>query len=150
MGQEGLMKRLQAQQQQLQQSLSELLGDNPGQNNTDGLGEAGKEMEEIIEDFKRKKIDRQTMERQDRVLSRMLDAQKSMTQRDYSEKRKSKQAEVFGYDGPGSISKGYGQKQLMLIEAMEEALQGDHTPQYMDIIKTYFMELQKEEDRSNE
>ena len=35
-------------------------------------------------DFKRNKVDRITKKRQQRILSRMLDSQKSLTQKDYS------------------------------------------------------------------
>ncbi len=149
MNQQGMMQRLQAQQQQLQKALSDLLNENPGEE-SGGLGKAEKEMEDVIEDFKRRKVDRQTMEQQERILSRMLDAQKSLSQRDYSEKRKSKQGETFTYDGPAGLPSNLGEREILLIEAMEEALQEGHSREYQNIIKTYFRELQKVENQENE
>ena len=149
MNQQGMMQRLQAQQQQLQQALNDLLSENPGEE-SGGLGKAEKEMEEVIEDFRRRKVNRQTMERQERILSRMLDAQKSLSQRDYSEKRKSKQGETFTYDGPAGLPSDLGEREVLLIEAMEEALQEGHSREYQDIIKTYFRELQKVEIQESE
>ena len=149
--QQGMMQRLQAQQQQLQQALQDLLSENPGEQ-SGGLGKAKDEMDQVIEDFKRRKIDRQTMDRQEKILSRMLDAQKSMSQRDYSEKRKSKKGESFTYDGPSGLPNDFGERKVLLIEAMEEALEEGHSKEYQKMIKTYFRELQKIENKggSNE
>ena len=107
-------------------------------------------MEEVIQDFKRKKIDRQTMEKQERILSRMLDAQKSLSQRDYSEKRKSIGGATFTFDGPAGLPADLGEREILLIEAMEEALQEGHSREYQAIIKTYFRELQKLESQDSE
>jgi len=142
------MQRLQAQQQQLQQALQDLLSENPGEQ-SGGMGKAKEEMDQVIEDFKRRKVDRQTMDRQEKILSRMLDAQKSMSQRDYSEKRKSKQGESFSYDGPAGLPVDYGERKVLLIEAMEEALDEGHSIEYQKMIKTYFRELQKIEEKGS-
>ena len=147
--QQGMMQRLQAQQQQLQQALQDLLSENPGEE-SGGLGKAKQDMDDVIEDFKRKKIDRQTMDRQEKILSRMLDAQKSMSQRDYSEKRKSKKGESIIYDGPAGLPEDYGNRKILLIEAMEDALDEGHTKENQKMIKTYFRELQKIEDNNDE
>ena len=45
-------------------------------------------MEEVIKDFQRRKITRETIERQNKILSRMLDSQKSLKQKDYNDKEK--------------------------------------------------------------
>ena len=45
-------------------------------------------MEEIIDDFKNQDVQRKTIERQQQILSRMIDSQKSIRQKDFSEKRK--------------------------------------------------------------
>ena len=92
MAQQQMMEQLQKQQEALKQQLEELLSENPGKENS-GAGKAKDEMEEVIEDFRRKQVDRKTHERQQRILSRMLDSQKSLSQKDFSEKRKSNTAE---------------------------------------------------------
>ena len=145
MAQQQMMQRLQAQQQQLQQSLQELMQNMPDQG-TDGLGKAAQDMEEVIRDFKRKQVTRQTMERQERILSRMLDSQKSLTQRDYSEKRKSNTGESFMYSGPAGLPSDLGQREVLLIKAMENALNEGHSREYQSMMKTYFRNLQRESD----
>ena len=80
----------------------------------------------------------------------MLDAQKSMSQRDYSEKRKSAGGATFTFDGPAGLPADLGEREILLIEAMEEALQEGHSREYQAIIKTYFRELQKLESQDSE
>ena len=91
MAQQQMMQQLQEQQEQLKKQLEELLNNNPEQK-TGGLSKANDDMENVLDDFRKKQIDRRTQERQERILSRMLDSQKSLTQKDFSEKRKSKSA----------------------------------------------------------
>ncbi len=143
MAQQQMMQQLQQQQQALKQALeqmlSEMAGEEPG-----GLGKAAEDMEEVIKDFKRKRVDRRTQERQERILSRMLDSQKSLTQRDYSKKRRSKSGSEIEYAGPSGLPSGLGEREVLLIKAMSEALDEGYSREYQDVMKTYFRQLQKE------
>ena len=107
-------------------------------------------MEEVIEDFRRKLVDRRTQERQQRILSRMLDSQKSLTQKDYSEKRKSSDAEEFIYSGPTGLPSDKGEREMLLINAMESALQEGHSREYQNMMKLYFRSLQEGDKLINE
>jgi hypothetical protein len=148
MAQQQMMQKLQAQQQQLQKSLGELL-DEMSDGGPDGLGKASQDMEEVVKDFKRRQVDRRTMERQERILSRMLDSQKSLSQRDYSEKRKSEAAEEIIYTGSSGLPDNMGEREMLLIQAMEDALNEGHSREYQSMMKTYFRKLQKESDALN-
>jgi len=143
MAQQQMMEQLQQQQEGLQEKLEELLGDMPGEE-TGGMAQANEEMEDVIEDFRRKQITRETIERQERILSRMLDSQKSMKQRDFSEKRKSHTGEEFEYVGPTGLPENMGDRNLLYIKAMESALQEGHSREYQEMMKTYFRDLQKQ------
>ena len=143
MQQQSILDQLMQQQQQLKEQLEELLKNNPGQD-TGGLPQAQQDMEEIIEDFKRKNINSKTIERQEKILSKMLDSQKSLTKKDFSEKRKNKVSEDFIYSGPNNISSDFGNKDLFLINAMESAIQEGLSEEYKKLIRLYFLELQKE------
>ncbi|NQU67165.1 MAG: hypothetical protein HQ510_04400 [Candidatus Marinimicrobia bacterium] len=145
--QQQMMQKLQAQQQQVQQSLQELMQSMPEQG-SDGLGKAADDMEEVVKDFKRRQVNRRTMERQERILSRMLDTQKSLTKRDYSEKRKSNTGEALLYSGPAGLPSDLGQREILLIKAMENALNEGHSREYQSMMKTYFRNLQKESEAS--
>jgi len=142
MAQQQMMQQLQQQQEDLKQQLEELLGDNPGQENG-GLSKAHDDMEEVIDDFRRRQVDRRTQERQQRILSRMLDSQKSLSQKDYSEKRKSSTAEEIIYSGPSGLPALKGERDMLLINAMESALQEGHSREYQSMMKQYFRNLQQ-------
>ncbi len=143
MQQQSILDQLMQQQQQLQDQLGELLKNNPGED-SGGLPQVQEDMEEIIQDFKHKNINAKTIERQEKILSKMLDSQKSLTKKDFSEKRKNKVSEDITYSGPSDISKDYGNEELFLINAMESAIQEGLSEEYKKLIRLYFLELQKE------
>ena len=144
MQQQDLIGELQSQQQQLKQQLDDLLGDFPGQNNGT-MEKIGNDMDDIIADFKNKRITRETIERQEQILSRMLDNQKSLTQKDYSNKRQSKVGGEFSYDGDIILDAKLGDKNLLLINAMESAMDEGYSNEYNKIIRNYFLKLQSDE-----
>tara|TARA_X000001036_G_scaffold370568_1_gene357181 strand:+ start:3319 stop:6666 length:3348 start_codon:yes stop_codon:yes gene_type:complete len=145
-GQQSMMQQLMAQQQSLKEGLEQLLNNMPSNSNTGGLGKASEDMEDIINDFKRNQVDRITKEKQQKILSRMLDSQKSLTKKDFSNNRKSE-----SYSGnilresPTQLSDDKGQNELLLINAMESALKEGHSNEYQELIKLYFYNLQKDD-----
>jgi len=143
MMQQSMMQQLMQQQQELKNKLSEMLGDMPGQN-LGGLSQANKDMEEIIQDFKNKNVNQETINRQEKILSRMLDSQKSMTKKDFSEKRRGTVSNDQIFSGPGDLPKNMGEKDLLLINAMEAAIKEGHSLEYQKLIRTYFLNLQRE------
>lgn len=76
----------------------------------------------------------------------MLDSQKSLTKKDFSNNRKSE-----SYSGnilresPTQLSDDKGQNELLLINAMESALKEGHSNEYQELIKLYFYNLQKDD-----
>ena len=142
MMQQSMLQQLMQQQQQLQQQLSELLNENPG-NDTGGLSKAKDDMDETINDFINNNVTKKTIERQQQILSRMLDSQKSLTKKDIDKKRQSKSGDDFTYTGNDNLILEKD-NDLMLINAMEDAIQEGLSEQYEKLIRLYFLELQKE------
>ena len=143
MQQKSMMQQLLEQQQQLQQQLEKLIGDNPGQE-TGGLIKANEEMEEVVFDFKNNNVSRKTHERQQQILSKMLNSQKSLTKKDFSNKRKSKTAENYQISDINQMPANYGEKDLFYIKAMEKALDENLSIEYENITRIYFLNLQEE------
>ena len=150
MAQQEMMQGLQGQQEALQKALQEMMKEIPGGDTPGSLSKAEQDMEEVINDFKRNQVTRKTMERQEQILSRMLDSHKSMTQRGFSEKRKSNAGGEFTYDGPTGLPIDKGQRDLLLINAMESALQEGHPREYQQMMKHYFRSLQQASEQANE
>ena len=149
MAQQQMMQQLQKQQEQLKNQLEELLNENPNQK-SGGLSKANEDMEDVIEDFRKRQVNRRTQERQQRILSRMLDSQKSLSQKDFSEKRKSNTAEEIIFSGPTSLPENKGEKNLLLINAMDSALKEGHSREYQTMMKQYFRNLQENNSNANE
>ena len=74
----------------------------------------------------------------------MLDNQKSLTQKDFSNKRKSKAGSDFTYIGDETLPENLGDRNLLLINAMESAMEEGFSTEYNKLIRNYFLNLQKE------
>ena len=106
--------------------------------------------EEVIRDFERRQVTRRTVERQQRILTRMLDAQKSLRQQDMSEKRRAITAGDFEYEGPDGLPSDLGQRRNLAIEALNSAMKGGYPRAYQAMIRRYFNSLAESEDLINE
>jgi len=135
-----MMEELLKQQQALKEQLEDIISDNPGQG-SGGLSKATNDMEEVIDDFIRNDIDRETINRQEKILSRLIDSQKSLTQRDYSNKRKNESSEKFDYSGPTGLPNNLGDRDKALSNAMRMALDENLPIEYNRLITNYFKGL---------
>ena len=95
--------------------------------------------------MQRKRYTRQTQERQERILSRMLDSQRSLTQRDYKQERKSRSASQIVYSGPGGLPSDLGQRRSLALEALNRAMKSGYPRDYQDMIRRYFNTISQEE-----
>jgi hypothetical protein len=139
-----MMRRLQARQRQLSQVLEQMLEDYPTQSGgkQGGLGQALEDMEEIINDFQRRRITRRTTERQERIVTRRLDSQKSLTIQDFKEERRGEApAQRYTYVGPSGLPDNLGEREDMLLQAMEKALRSGYSQDYQVVIQNYFQRL---------
>jgi hypothetical protein len=131
-----------AQQQAIKQAMEEM-SDQMG-NRSDILGrlnEMGGEMEEVIQDMLENNIDRRTIDRQRQILSRMLDAQKSVREREHSKKRQAERAKQYIAKDPGSIKNFEDVSQKELQDALKKALSEGYHSDYQRLIEIYFKEL---------
>jgi hypothetical protein len=142
--QQQLARRLAAEQQALQQALKELTDKMGDRKDMLGrIGDAAGDMEEVIQDLIKNRVDRRTIERQRQILSRLLDAQKSARQREYSKKRKSETAKKYYADDPGSIENPYDKNKKYIEDALKRALNEGYNADYKKLIESYFKELEK-------
>ena len=128
------MEQLQSQQQKLKEQLSELMGEFPGENNGT-MEKITNDMDEVLQDFSNKNITQKTIERQEQILSRMLNNQKSLAQKDFSNDRKSQSGEQFEFTGSEILPNNLGQKNLFLINAMESAMKEGHSNEFNQLIR---------------
>jgi len=107
--QKGDMQRLQMEQQQLSKSLEQLNEELKKEQERSGekilgdLNQVQKEMQEVIKDMQENKVTDKTIEKQNRILSRMLDAQLSQREKDFEPKRESKPGSNMVRQSPPEI-----------------------------------------------
>ena len=101
-------------------------------------------MDEVIKDLQKQMYNRKTKDRQQRILSRMLDSQTSMTQRGEKDERISKSAvQGLVFEGPGGLPNDLGQIESITIQALNKALKAGYSKDSQQMIKQYFNSLAK-------
>jgi hypothetical protein len=145
------MARLAAEQAAVKKSLEQLLQEFGQRGEILGrLDQSAKDMEDVVKDLQQRRADRQTIERQQRILSRLLDAQRSMRERDYSKERQAETAKTYRAIDPGSLPGDLGEKQNRLYQDLLRALRENYTRDYRELIQRYFDALAKGQQQSVE
>ncbi len=132
------MARMAAEQMALQKSLEQLLQEMGEQGDILGrLDDVSKDMEEVAKQMQNGNIDRDLIDRQDKILSRMLNAQRSMHEREYSKRREANTGEDIAREGPSTLPSGLGENEDYR-EDLLRALQEGYPAEYEELIKAYF------------
>ncbi len=142
--QQAAMSRLAAQQEALRQQLEQWNQSSQQTQQLLGrLGELGKEMQEIVNDLKNQQVDERTLKRQEKVLTRLLDAQRSVREREYRRERISRTAEgVYPHQTPGTVDENRTNDETR--ELLLRALKEGYTRDYQQLIREYFEALARE------
>ena len=106
------------------------------------LDRIGEDMEKVAEELQEGRLQADTRELQDRILSRMLDAQRSIRERDFAKRRESREGEdLFGEQEGSSIAEGRRDRQREL----RRWLAPDQAPlEYQDEVRRYFRRIEDE------
>ncbi len=145
--QEALLQRLLQEQQQVRKSLRELMAEmhRSGKQGLGDLGGIASEMDEVLQDLELKKVEQNTVKRQQRILSRMLDSQRSMTQRGEKEERKSTTAVNLFPRSPDGLPADRGQRRSVVLDAMNRAMKAGYPRDYQLMIRRYFETISNSE-----
>ena len=141
MQQQAAMSRLAAQQRNLKeamQMLSEEMSDN--QEILGSLEKIAEDMERVEKDLIENAIDRETIQRQNRILSRMLDSQKSVREREYSRKRQAETGTHYTSESPADLSNSIYDKNK-IKQYLLRARQEGYTRDYLELIEQYYEAL---------
>ena len=133
------LARLAARQAQVQRSLEALMQQMEMEGETLGrLDGVARDIEEVVKEMRRRRVSRRTYERQERILSRLLDAQRSIRQRQYSKKRQSRVGEDIARSGPSGLPDDMGEREDRLNEELQQALREGYARDYEEAIRSYF------------
>lgn len=136
------LRRLAGKQRELRQALQELSGRPEASRYQDLIENLTREMEKAEEQLYQYKIDRSLIERQKLIISRLLDAQKSIRQEDRPKERKSKPGKDEGRLVLTPLSRDLGRDELR--ELIQQALREPYPKDYELIIREYFRALLEE------
>jgi hypothetical protein len=136
------LEQLAARQEMIRQGLEDVAGQLGNRRDILGrLDDLAKEMADVADQLRKRNVDDRLLDRQDRILSRLLDAQKSVRRRDEKEERESRTAEQLPRSSPGPLSR----EQLLGPDRLRtDILRGQadtYPPQYRALVEQYFRAL---------
>ncbi|MFC2139795.1 DUF4175 family protein [Bacteroidota bacterium] len=102
------------------------------------------EMEEVVSQLKLNNVDDELILKQERILSRLLDAQRSMNERDFEEERESQTGTNIGRKSPSEIDLSSQEARDQLRDELIRALKEGYKKDYEDLIRKYFEALEKD------
>lgn len=154
MQQQAALSRLAAQQEALRKSMQELAQEFGSRQEILGsLDKIAEEMGEVVGDMENRNVNRETIERQQRILSRLLDAQKSVQERDYSRQRRAETGKQYMATDPGRLPENLGEAKNKIHQDLLRALREDYAKDYKLLIQKYFDALTRElqqQDKANQ
>jgi hypothetical protein len=103
------------------------------------------EMNEVVRNLEQNNVNPETIKKQERILSRLLDASKSMHERDYEKKRKAETGTQITRRSPSDIDPNSLEGKSQLREELLKALEQGYSKDYQELIRKYFEELEKSE-----
>ena len=107
------------------------------------LNKIAEQMQETIEELQRGQADRRTIERQQQILTRLLDAQRSLQERGREKRRESETGRDFDRESPDALTPT--EQADKLRRDLIRALESGYAPDYQELIKRYFDLLQQQE-----
>ncbi len=140
----GNLSQLAAQQEAIRKSLEELQKEFGERSEILGrMGELAGEMKKVEKELAGHNLDQKVLDHQQRILSRLLDAQRSLHRRDYSRKRRATPGQEVVRRSPSELPAQLTEKKTHPKEDLIRALRDEYPPEYRELIKAYFEALSK-------
>lgn len=108
------------------------------------LNQIAKDMREVMTDMQSNSITPETRARQDRILSRLLDATRSMNDRDYEKSRESRSGQDALRRSPGPLDLKTQEGRTQAMRDLLNRLRDGYSKDYENLIRLYFETLQKQ------
>ncbi len=132
------LQQLAAQQKMLSEALSQLSQGMSGKNKVLGdLNNIAAQMDKASQQLLKGDVGSELKQRQQRILTRLLEAEKSLTTRDKSKERESKTGEDQQTESPDELDQIAEQKKAILRHSEPAYI----PPDYRDLVKKYFRML---------
>ena len=130
-----------------QAALRKALEEAAKQRQEEGQGASG-ELQQIIDemdkqeiDLVNKRLDSEMMERQQNIMTRLLEAEKAQREREYDDERKSETGEELQRNIPPSLEEYLKQREAQLEEF--KYVSPDLAPYYKELVEAYYKRLKR-------
>lgn len=140
--------RATAGQSAVQKSLEDLAREQKNANTgnkkaADDLKKLSEEMQELVSDMRTKGVNQQTIQRQEKILSRLLEAQRSINERDKEETREANTGENVSRSSPGTLKLSEEDRRKAIREEMLRSGNGAYSKDYQILIRKYLEKIGK-------
>jgi hypothetical protein len=127
--------------QQLQEEAKKYSNTPDGKKLQNELDKLQKEMQETMNDVKQNGVRQETMKKQEKILSKLLDLYDSQNEKEFEKRREAKEGKTFNLNSPDDIdfSKQEGRKALM--EQILRQSSKQYSIDYQNLINNYFKNL---------
>ncbi len=144
--QQAAMARLAAEQGALRKSMEQLNREFGDRSDLLGrLDNVAQDMEDVVKDLQNRNVNQKTINKQRQILSRLLDAQKSVHKREFSKKRQAETGKYYLAKSPDDLPENMGEIDSQIREDLLKALKQGYSRDYQELIKKYFEALVNEE-----
>jgi hypothetical protein len=140
------LSRMAAEQQAIRQGLQEAM-QKMGSGGGKPLGDmdgVSNDMQGVEQDLRGGRLNQETVDKQQRILSRLLDAPRSVEKRDYSRKRMSRPGVDVVRSSPGALSPELLKSRPSLASLLAKGSRDPVTPKYRALVDEYLESLMKE------
>jgi len=136
------MKRLAAEQGAIQKSLQELEQEFGGSREVLGrLDAVADDMKKVVDELSSGEVGQETIDRQLKIYSRMLDATKTMQRKDFTEQRKAAVGKDVLRSSPAALSGNNLRGGLDVEDRLRQFMNESYPEEYEQHIKAYFKAL---------
>jgi hypothetical protein len=137
------MQRIAAEQRKMRELMEQIAEESAGTQELLGrLDDLADEMSAVAEELDRGTLDSDLLDREERILSRMLESQRSMQRRDYKRERVSRTAGDIPADEVEDFE-GELDDEEVLLDMIRRAMQEKGPAEYEALIRQYFRALSK-------
>lgn len=144
--QQAQLARIVADQGRAQKALEDLANEQkkfsrPEERILGNLRRISEDMKEVVSKFQKGSIDTETLKLQERILSRLLDATKSMYERDFEERRESAPGREIDRISPPVLD--FDEQQFKTLDQLLKYLKQSYTKDYEELVRKYFLYLKQ-------
>ncbi len=148
MQQQAEIQRLAQQQDLIKKSLQQLnkeaMRSGEARKIPADLNEIAKQMEEVVKNMSSDQLNEKTVQQQEHILSRLLDAQRSINERDYENRREGPIGKDMNLQSPAELNLSSQKEKSKIKDELNRAVQEGYSKDYENLIRKYYEALEKE------